>query len=98
MKSGSRIVGRIVIVLLLVLPLLLFANVWQAYRFVQLSRDVARLEVEQRDAIEENKRLIATIAVLRSPSRLLQVAEEYLDARPLEPGQSIRIQIVSDPE
>lgn len=90
--------NRILLVVLILLPLLLFANVWQGYRFIQLSRDVTRLEARQRQAIEENKRLIATIAVLRSPERIREVAEEYLEASPLEPGQSIRIQIVSDPE
>ncbi|MFP4430605.1 MAG: cell division protein FtsL [Spirochaetota bacterium] len=101
MRNGSKSdIGfkLILITVLVLLPVLLFANVWQGYRFVQLSRDVARLETQQRRAIEENKRLIATIAVLRSPERIREVAEEYLEAEPLEPGQSIRIQIVSDAE
>lgn len=96
-KGGSGF-KLILVTVLVLLPVLLFANVWQGYRFVQLSRDVARLEVQQRRSIEENKRLIATIAVLRSPERIREVAEEYLEAAPLEPGQSIRIQIVSDAE
>ncbi len=88
----------VLVAVLILLPVLLFANVWQGYRFVQLTRDVSRLEAQQRRSIEENKRLIATIAVLRSPERIREVAEEYLEAEPLRPGQSIRIQIVSDVE
>ena len=97
-RGVHKTFNRILIVVLILLPVLLFANVWQGYRFVQLSRDVARLEARQRQAIEENKRLIATIAVLRSPERIREVAEEYLEASPLEPGQSIRIQIVREAE
>ncbi len=98
MKSRPSSLRYMLVIVLLILPILLFANVWQAFRFVQLSRDIVRLESEQRESIEENKRLIATIAVLRSPDRIREVAEEYLETEPLRPNQFFRIQIVSDPE
>jgi cell division protein FtsL len=57
---------------------LLFLNTWQGYRFESLKRDVQAMEAEQRDWLEQNKKLVAAVAVLSSPQRIQRVAEEEL--------------------
>ena len=70
--------------LALVLGGLLFLNTWQGYRFEALKRNVLELEAEQRDWLEQNKKLVAAVAVLSSPERIQRIAEEDLALRKLE--------------
>jgi len=70
--------------LALVLGGLLFLNTWQGYRFESLKRDVLDLEAEQRDWLEQNKKLVAAVAVLSSPERIQRIAEKDLALRKLE--------------
>ncbi|MDR1625261.1 MAG: septum formation initiator family protein [Spirochaetia bacterium] len=60
------------------LPLLFCANVWQSFRYSSLKREIARLEAEQRDLLEKNKRNIAGISVLESPGRVDSLGREEL--------------------
>ena len=77
MSTRKRI--RIAVVACIALFLmLLFLNVWQAYRYEQLTRSVRGLEERQREVLEENKRIIATISILRSPLRTETLATERL--------------------
>jgi cell division protein FtsL len=64
--------------LALVLGGLLFLNTWQGYRFESLKREVRAMEEEQRDWLEQNKKLVAAVAVLSSPERILRIAEKEL--------------------
>jgi len=67
--------------LALVLGGLLFLNTWQGYRFESLKRDVQGMEAEQRDWLEQNKKLVAAVAVLSSPERIQRIAEKELALR-----------------
>ncbi len=67
--------------LALVLGGLLFLNTWQGYRFESLKRDVQGMEAEQRDWLEQNKKLVAAVAVLSSPERIQRIAEKDLALR-----------------
>jgi cell division protein FtsL len=67
--------------LALVLGGLLFLNTWQGYRFETLKRDVQAMEAEQRDWLEQNKKLVAAMAVLSSPERIQRIAEKDLALR-----------------
>ena len=78
---------------IIVLPIALFLNVWQSFRYESLERDVAQLEEEQRDMIEENKRLIAGIAVLRSPARIQSLAETELELEKGFPARTVFVRI-----
>ena len=69
---------RLITVLVVLIPALLFANVIQAFRYSQLTSEVSRLEREQRELFEENKRIILAIALLSSPHRIGKLAEEEL--------------------
>ncbi len=72
------------IALALVLGGLLFLNTWQGYRFEALKRSVEELEGEQRDWLEQNKKLVAAVAVLSSPERIQHLAEAELGLKKLE--------------
>ncbi len=70
--------------LALVLGGLLFLSTWQGYRFEALKRSVQELEAEQRDWLEQNKKLVAAAAVLSSPERIQRIAEAELGLKRLE--------------
>ncbi len=70
------------IVLWLVLalvPVLLFANTWQAYRYNRLDRAISGAFDEQHELLERNKRHLAGVAALRSPARIDELARNELD-------------------
>ncbi len=79
------------LLLFLLVPLAVFANVMQVFRYKQLEKEIQTLYAEQAELVESNKRLITGIAVLRSPRRLEIIAEEELGLEKLEPGELIRI-------
>ena len=58
---------------------LFFLNVWQSYRYESLEREVSAIEREQTRVFEENKRLIAGIALLESPDRIERIARDQLE-------------------
>ena len=69
----------IVLWLVLVLvPALLFANTWQAYRYNRLDRAISAVFDEQHELVERNKRHLAGIAALRSPARIDELARGEL--------------------
>jgi cell division protein FtsL len=72
------------IALALLLGGLLFLNTWQGYRFEALRRHMQQLESEQRDWMEQNKKLVAALAVLSSPQRVERIATRQLGLRKLE--------------
>ncbi|MDC7232364.1 MAG: hypothetical protein PQJ58_03975 [Spirochaetales bacterium] len=61
---------------LLLFPVLLCLNIWQSFRYQQLEADLLSLQKEQLDLVERNKRALAAVAVLSSPSRVVTLAEE----------------------
>jgi cell division protein FtsL len=75
--------------LIVMLPALLFANVYQAYRYSRLEREVALLEMRQHDLIERNKRAILAISVLTSPDRIGPLAMNELELERLDPRDLI---------
>jgi len=85
---------RVVLTLcILSFPVLLFLNVFQSFRYERMSDNVRQLEKAQHDVVEENKRLIAGIAALGSPSRIEQIAKDQLDLREGFPEKSVTITI-----
>ncbi len=71
--------------LILLVPALLFANVYQAFRHGRLERRIAELEREQISLIEENKRVILAISVLTSPRRIGDLADQELGLGRIRP-------------
>lgn len=84
------------LLLAIILPVAVFLNVWQVFRYKQLENEIAALEDRQQELIEKNKRIIAGISVLQSPQRLEELATEELDLRKIEPGELIIIETEKD--
>jgi cell division protein FtsB len=59
-----------IVAAIVLIPLLFCANVWQSFRYSSLKRQIVKLEAEQQDLLEKNKRNIAGISVLESPDRI----------------------------
>lgn len=70
--------------LIVLVPVLFIANVWQSYRYTQVEREVVTVHDEHLAVIEENKRLIVGISGLRSPARIRMLAREQLGLSPIE--------------
>jgi len=60
------------------IPVFVFMNVYQSYLYQKLDRSVTNLESQEKAWLENNKRVIAGIAVLRSPARIDQIARDQL--------------------
>lgn len=78
-------------ILLLLIPLLLFAQLWQSYRYQVLMADVDRLEEEQESAYERNKAGWAAAAAISSPERIQTLAQDELGLEKLKEGRLIRV-------
>ena len=83
----------ILIIVLLSVPLFVFFNVWQSFRFNYLSDEVSSLEKQQKDWLEMNKRVISGIAVLSSPARIEKIAKDELGLSIPQPTQVLQIYI-----
>ena len=60
------------------IPVVLFFSSVQAYNFIKLQNEIEELETEQKEWIEKNKKLIASIEVLRTPKRIEKIAQDDL--------------------
>jgi cell division protein FtsB len=78
MRISGRVKRIVIVAAVALVPLLFCANVWQSYRYSSLKREIARLEAEQQDLLEKNKRNIAGISVLESPGRIDSLGREEL--------------------
>ena len=84
-------------VLVLTIPFFLGIVVWQSVRYVNLDRNVRRLEAVQENWIESNKKLIAGIAVLSSSRRIEQVAVYDLGLTKVQPEDVLQVRIEEEP-
>lgn len=73
----------------LAIPVLLFLNVWQGYRYERINAEIRNFEYEQKEWFEENKRMLAAISVYSSPARVKKIADENPDLGTQKPGQAI---------
>ena len=79
--------------IVLSIPLLLGIVALQSVRYTELDRDVRRLEAAQEDWVENNKKLIAGIAVLSSSGRIEQVAVRDLGLVKIAPEDVLQVRI-----
>ena len=79
--------------IVLSIPLFLGIVAWQSVRYAELDRGVRRLEAAQEDWVENNKRIIAGIAVLSSSRRIEQVAIHDLGLSKLRPEYVLQVKI-----
>jgi cell division protein FtsL len=79
----------------LTIPLFLGFATRQSARYADLEREVRRLEISQEEWVENNKRLIAGIAVLSSPERIENIARNELGLTKKRPEEVLQIRIGS---
>lgn len=84
----------IFIVLTMIIPILFFVNVWQGFRYEKMEREVGLFESEQKDWLEKNKKLIAGLAVFRSPARIEKIAESKLGLKKIDSARVWRIKFL----
>jgi cell division protein FtsL len=82
-----RLKTAAVILFALVLGGLLFLSSWQGFRYETLKREVQRMEEEQKDWLEQNRKLVAALAVLGSPERIERIADRELGLKKVEPSR-----------
>ena len=76
------------------IPLFLFLNAWQGYKYGTLAREIRQMEAEQKNWFEENKKLIASIAIFSAPARIDRSAREELGLSKPESREIDRIRII----
>lgn len=79
------------LILVVLVPVLLFLNVFQAVQSHNLQQRLNALQLDEARLLEENKRILASIAVLRSAERIAYIAEGSYDLQILDPERIIRI-------
>lgn len=79
--------------LVLSIPLFLGLVVRQSIRFNGLTEEVRRMERVQEERVENNKRLIAGIAVLSSPERIEAISRNELGLVKKTPEDVLQIRI-----
>jgi cell division protein FtsL len=77
----------------LTIPLMLGLAAWQSQRYVEIEKEIIRLEEAQREWIDSNKRLIAGISVLSSAERIEHIAREELGLLKKTPEEVLQIRI-----
>jgi cell division protein FtsL len=75
---------------------LFFMGTWQGFRYQQLVRELRQMEEEQKTWLEENKKLIAGLAVFSSPERIEHIAREQLQLNRIDRG--LVLKVVSEEE
>ncbi len=77
--------------MLLLFPAMLCLNIWQSYRYQQVQEALVRLQEQQIEMLEKNKRALAALAVYSSPSRVGELAEKDLGLDKLEPEDVVHV-------
>jgi cell division protein FtsL len=79
--------------LVVTIPLMLGLDSWQATRYARLESQLRRLEADQRDWLESNKKLIAGIAILGSAERIETIARKELGLSKARPESVLLIRV-----
>ena len=90
---------RVLVSLALIsVPLLMMLQVLQGYRFAVAVEETQVSEAQQLDKLEENKRILAGIAVYDAPERIYQVAEKSLGLREADPESVLLVRFPDNNE
>ncbi|MCP5514638.1 MAG: hypothetical protein H7A26_04150 [Spirochaetales bacterium] len=96
MKSVKKTVLAALAVI--TVPVLLFLNVWQGFRYERMNAEIRNYEYEQKEWFEENKRMLAALSVYSSPARVKKIVDEDSELSIQKPGQAIIIKFSQDQE
>lgn len=88
---------RIIAALALVsVPALMMMQVLQSYRYAAALEEAERFEDVQEDRLEENKRLLAGIAVFSAPERVYKVGTDDLGLDEADPESVMQVRFPDD--
>ncbi len=96
MKSVKKTV--LVALAVITVPVLLFLNVWQGFRYERMNAEIRNYEYEQKEWFEENKRMLAALSVYSSPARVEKIVDEDSELSIQKPGQAIIIKFSRNQE
>ena len=65
----------------------------QSRQYMNIEKEVAELEIVQKDLIEKNKALVTDISVLSSSERIEKIAVEELGMRKATSDEIVRVSI-----
>jgi len=75
------------------IPFFLAIVAWQSFRYTELESSIRRLEADQKELVVDNRKLIASIAVLSAPSRIEQIAVKDLGLKKIPPENVLQVRI-----
>ena len=75
------------------IPLLLALDAFQAHRYAKLKNELAKLEAKQVEIVEQNRKLISDIRLLSSSDRIEQIAENELGMHKAKSEDIVRVEI-----
>lgn len=82
-----------VYLLTLSIPCFLVLGMAQSRQYMNIEKEVAELEIVQKDLIEKNKALVTDISVLSSSERIEKIAVEELGMRKATSDEIVRVSI-----
>jgi cell division protein FtsL len=77
----------------ILVPLMLFLQVNQAYEYQRLSTTIRKQRSQITELIEENNRLDVGRAILENPARIEQIATEELGLSMIESQRIIKVRL-----
>jgi len=75
------------------IPLLLALDAFQAHRYAELKSELAKLEAKQVEVVEQNRKLISDISLLSSSDRIEKIAESELGMHKAKSEDIVRVEI-----
>ena len=81
----------LVLLLAFTVPVFFFLQVLQSYQYMNLEKQVQLLETEQKEWVEENKKVIAGIAVMSTPERINSIARDELGLDKIDTSDIVRV-------
>ncbi len=75
------------------IPLLLALDAFQAHRYAKLKNELSKLEAKQVEIVEQNRKLISDISLLSSSDRIEKIAESELGMHKAKSEDIVRVEI-----
>ncbi len=91
MRDMNTVRKLILFLMVLSVPVILFFNTWQNFRYRSLYSEVLKLESRQEKWIEVNKSLIVGIEIFKSPKRIERIAVRDLKLHLATPSEVLKI-------
>ena len=89
-ESKIRFVAYAAVILI---PLLLALDAFQAHRYAKLKAELVKLENKQVELVEKNRKLISDISLLSSSDRIEEIAESELGMHKAKSEDIVRVEI-----